>query len=113
MMVLFAWEDELLHLFSDTMLGAYIRRDVEDARVWKIGDSKAYSVKLTYDFLFSNSLSSVIDSGTSDFFKKFWVSCVSSKVLAFSWRLMLDRLPTRINLPQRHVLSEVQQRCCV
>lgn len=42
---LFAWEEDLLNLFSDTMLGAYIRREVEDVWVWKIGDNKVYSNK--------------------------------------------------------------------
>lgn len=37
-------------------------------------------------------------------FRKIWESPASSKVIAFSWQLLLDRIPTRVNLAMRRIL---------
>ena len=39
-------------------------------------------------------------------FRSFWKCDVSSKVLIFSWRLILDRLPTHVALVRRGVMVE-------
>lgn len=39
-------------------------------------------------------------------FRSFWKCDVSSKVLTFSWRLILDKLPTRVALVRRGIMVE-------
>lgn len=110
---LFAWEDEALWLFSATMDGAYLCRDKDDVWIWLVGNSNFFTVKATYDLLLSLSLSHNPVSGMSGIFKNFWISCVPSKVLAFSWQLLLDRLPSRVNLFIRQVILDPSQCVCV
>lgn len=45
-------------------------------------------------------------------FKQVWKSPAPSKVVALSWKLLLDRILTRINLSRRHAIpQEVSLRC--
>jgi hypothetical protein len=45
-------------------------------------------------------------------FESIWDSKAPLKVVAFSWKLLLDRIPTRRNLARRNCLSpEVSSRC--
>lgn len=45
---LFSWEEELMDLFTDTMKGAFIFRELVDEWIWKVGNDKVYTVKLAY-----------------------------------------------------------------
>lgn len=107
------WEEEIYNMLYDTMLGVVISRDLEDEWVWKIGNLKVYSVRSAYDFLLENS--PIFLSFPRDFvlFKKFWKNCVPRKVLTFSWQLILDRLPTCLNLHHRHVIMDPEHCRCV
>lgn len=111
--LMFTWEEELLEMFIATMEGAYIRRELDDEWLWKIGISKAYSVNSAYDFLVSQSLMVNQPIELSFLFNNFWSGCVLSKVLAFSWQLLQDRIPTRLNLFRRNVLNDIHQCTCV
>jgi len=42
-----------------------------------------------------------------------WKSGTPSKVLAFAWTLLLDRIPTRVNLAIRGVLNADASKSCV
>ena len=46
-------------------------------------------------------------------FSQIWKSPAHLKVVAFSWRLFLDRIPTRVNLHVRNVLPSDAQLACV
>jgi hypothetical protein len=39
------------------------------------------------------------------FFEKFWNKLVPSKISTFAWKVVLDRIPTRVNLLRRGVSS--------
>lgn len=49
----------------------------------------------------------------SNLFRKFWSCCARNKVLAFSWKLLLDRLPTCMNLIRRHAIPISHPCICV
>lgn len=100
-------------MFTNTMEIVSICSDRKDAWVWMVGNSKEYSVKPTYDLLLSKRMSLNILTGPNEIFKKFWLSCAPTKILAFSWQLLLDRLPIRVNLHQRHIIPDVTLCCCV
>lgn len=42
-----------------------------------------------------------------------WKSDLPSKVLIFSWRLLMDKLPTRLNLHRKGVLTSHLELSCV
>lgn len=81
---LFVWEEDIQKIFLDTMVAVVMTMDVEDAWVWKIGNSKVYTISSVYEFLLANSplFSSIVDEST--LFKSFWISSVPRKALAFS-----------------------------
>lgn len=81
--------------------------------MWKLDISKAFTVKTSYDFLlFQPRLIGTHPAG-SVLFKNYWVSYVPCKVLAFSWKLLWDWLPTYSNLLHRNVFTAQQMRGCV
>lgn len=43
---------------------------------------------------------------------KLWKSSAPSKVVAFSWLAIIDRIPTRSNLDRRHALAPGEPREC-
>lgn len=46
-------------------------------------------------------------------FGEVWKRPAPSKVIVFSWSLLLDRIPTRLNLAFRHALDPGASRLCV
>jgi hypothetical protein len=46
-------------------------------------------------------------------FKQIWESPAPSKVIAFSWQFLYDRIPTRCNLDYHHVLAPEAPKDCV
>lgn len=71
-----------------------------------------FSVKSCYNLLESLCL---LESGVSDdkemVFENLWNSPAPSKVVAFSWTLLLDRVSTRGNLAMRRISGEDVSIC--
>lgn len=59
----------------------------------------------------------LVEEGPNDLhhrlFSNLWKSPAPSKVVAFSWMAMLDRIPTRSNLLLRNVLNQGGVSMCV
>lgn len=66
---------------------------------WRHKDG--YFVKACYDVI---SLVGNLDQISSKLFKSLWRQKVPSKIALFCWRLILNRLPTIINLARRGIL---------
>jgi hypothetical protein len=84
-----------------------------DDWIWKLDPEEGFSVKSAYE-----ALSGIRDVNTySDFeleiFSGVWESPAPSKVVAFSWQLFHDRLPTKDNLVRRGVLQHHLGGNCV
>lgn len=78
-----------------------------DVWVWEADSSGHYSARSAYSMM-----REVLYEGTEDSaFEELWKVKAPSKVLAFAWRLLRDRLPTRANLHKRQV--EVNDRRCL
>lgn len=45
--------------------------------------------------------------------ERLWSIVVPSIINAFGWSLLQDKLPTRVKLWRRNVISDVHQQCCV
>jgi hypothetical protein len=87
---------------------------VEDRWVWIPDDGGVFSVKSAYAILEKLFLE---EGGVSVFnewiFSLLWKSPAPSKVVAFLWSLLLDRIPTRANLDIRHILDPDSSLLCV
>jgi len=109
----FLWEvnliDNLMTLLEGVILGTE-----EDRWEWIPDESGTFSVKSSYTVL---ELISLLDDDLSPlekgFFSLLWKSPAPSKVVAFSWSLLLDCIPTRSNLAICNILNPDAPLVCV
>ena len=95
---LFVWEMDLL---DDLLVVAsrVSRVTREDVWFWTHSPIGHYSVKLAYSNLIKGLPASGIHAGVVlQAVSRVWTSWAPSKVVVFSWQLLLDRIPTRSNL---------------
>jgi len=101
---LFVWENELVtELLVD--LDGFRGTLEEDVWWWRLEESGFFSVKSMYKKLEVLMLEeSTILEEQGVVFDSIWKSPAPSKVVAFSWKLLHDRIPSKVNLAYRHVL---------
>jgi hypothetical protein len=103
--------DLLLHLLE--LLRHVSLSHMEDSWVCTIGGEGVYTVKDGYYFLANTFLPEVggydVDGSIV---KRVWESYAPTKVVIFSWQLLLERLPTRGNLFRRGLLQSPAQSLC-
>jgi hypothetical protein len=110
---LFVWEGELLVQLLELLRHINLSL-VDDSWKCEIGADGEYSVKDGYFFLAQNFLPPRVWNGVDgSVVKRVWVSLAPSKIVIFSWQLLLQRLPTRANLSRRRVLCPPSQSVCV
>lgn len=110
---LFVWESDLLV----EMLGVVTRNshtNKDDRWVWAYSSDGRYSVKSAYGHLLSRLPGTDAPVGEAlQAVSRVWKSGAPSKVVVFSWQLILDRIPTRLNLSHRGVPLPVGGLGCV
>ncbi|RHN40206.1 putative reverse transcriptase zinc-binding domain-containing protein [Medicago truncatula] len=110
---LFEWEKErLLELLG--RLEGVVLRYWADIWVWKPDKEGVFSVNSCY-FLLQNLrlLEDRLSYEEEVIFRELWKSKAPAKVLAFSWTLFLDRIPTMVNLGKRRLLRVEDSKRCV
>lgn len=86
----------------------------EDRWRWKLEDNESFSVKSLYHKLEGRGLGEVVrPEGERRVFRHIWKVAAPSKVRAFVWKSLLDRIPTRINLEKRNCLPPGVGSNCV
>lgn len=86
----------------------------EDFWNWKPEDNGFYSVHSMYRKLEEGMLEEEnLSERESKIFAQIWKSPAPLKVVAFSWKLLHDRIPTRLNLLRRHSLPPDTSVNCV
>jgi hypothetical protein len=107
------WEEELLISLMEDMEGARWF-DKEDEWRWKLEDNGIYSVSSAYlkleEVVLQEDLWGVEEKRV---FENMWRSPAPSKVIAFGWRALLNRIPTRDNLALRNALPQEVSSLCV
>jgi hypothetical protein len=100
---LFVWEQNLLQQLI-IVLPPLVLSGEEDAWRWRLEDDGVFSVKSVY-LLLGNIFAMEPEFGTQELrvFNNIWKSPVPSKVIAFAWKLLRNRIPTRVNLLHRGV----------
>jgi len=81
---------------------------------WKPEKDGVFSVKSCYMLLLNLfNIEAPLNDVEKMIFREIWKSKAPAKVLAFSWTLMLDRIPTKINLAKRSLIGEDESKRCV
>jgi hypothetical protein len=110
---LFVWEDSLVTRLR-ALLSQVILSTGTDLWWWKADPEGVFSVKSAYSLLFAE-LSEMVDLGgrVNPVFDLIWKSPAPSKLIAFSWQLIHNRIPTKDNLARRGILGGVTHENCV
>jgi hypothetical protein len=109
---LFQWEEDLvMQLF--VLLDPVLLNFEVDRWCWKINPVDGFSVKSAFDFLVDLESEPNRSEFELEVFAKIWESPAPSKVIALSWRLLYDLLPTKDNLRSRGVVQNpMDGNCC-
>ncbi|XP_024640483.1 uncharacterized protein [Medicago truncatula] len=101
---LFVWEETLLHSLLGELDG-FVRTNVEDRWRWRLDEVKDFKVKSLYVKLEKGEVGERVHSDDENIvFQNIWKVGVPSKVTAFMWKALLDKIPTRGNLEIRRCL---------
>lgn len=100
----FLWENNLIVNLLAT-LHSVILGEEEDKWLWLPEESGVYSVSSSYRALEELVVHEALTEDEVHVFTLLWNSPVPSKVVAFSWMALLDRIPTYSNLALRHSLA--------
>jgi hypothetical protein len=110
---LFSWEEDLLHCLQQSLDQTRLSSD-SDLWWWKPESDGEFTVKSTYSLLF-REVYSAVEYGNIEkrVFHQLWRSPAPSKLIAFSWQLTHNRIPTRDNLVSRGIIKGVDSTGCV
>ena len=92
-------EIEMAVSFLSDVTHSTIQAHKGDQWEWKADPSGQYTVKSAYLVLWEE-LSEQQQDGA---FEELWKLKLPSKFVIFAWRLIRDRLPTRVNLNRRQI----------
>lgn len=103
----------LLSLMED-LEGVRLLSNQVDVWRWKLEEMGVFSVSSAYKKLEGLVLREVLwREDEKGVFAKLWKSPAPSKVVAFAWRVLLNRIPTKGNLVLRNVLATGDNSLCV
>lgn len=110
---LFVWEEDLVDAMLEDLNG-FVFSDVEDDWRWSLEEDGTFSVKSMYSKLETLMVrEESLDELERRVFKHIWKSPAPSKVVVFSWKLLHDRIPTKINLAIRNCFPPDTSYECV
>ncbi|KAH1228046.1 hypothetical protein GmHk_10G028129 [Glycine max] len=85
--------------FLEETIGLAVQQQGADSWVWKQDSSEIYSTRTAYKFL----LGEIRGESEDGSFSLLWKLKIPPKAKVFTWRLIKDRLPTKMNLRGRQV----------
>ncbi|MCH79472.1 putative non-LTR retroelement reverse transcriptase [Trifolium medium] len=96
----------------DLLLDFSLQPNSSDKWCWVPGVFGLFSVKSCYNILLANRQGVDLDPDMLNAIRKLWLNDIPSKVAVFGWRLLQERLPTRLALHNRNILLNVQDLAC-
>jgi len=110
---LFEWKNELVSSLWARLEGVVLGEG-SDVWAWRADKEGVFSVKSCYSLIQNLSSSEgVLNLDEELIFRDLWRSKAPTKVLAFSWTLLLDRIPSKVNLAKRRSLGLKESKRCV
>jgi hypothetical protein len=107
----FQWEQEL-NVQLILCIASFQPSDVDDVWLWRDNLEEGLTVKSCYNQLSGDtSLNNLTDTTGSFVFANVWKCAAPSKVCAFSWLLLLDRIQTKDDLWRRRMIDDQQIMC--
>ncbi|CAJ2634841.1 unnamed protein product [Trifolium pratense] len=106
-------EQQQVLALKGLLAGFFCSESEPDHWRWIPDVNGRFSVKSCYSFLLSLNQASTLETKAAEAFTRLWKSDVPSKIIVFGWRLLLNRLPTRMALHRRGVLSNPFELSCV
>lgn len=95
-------------------LAGFMFNPLEDSWWWKLEDDGIFSVNSLYKKLIRGGVEDEeLREEENKVLAQIWKSPAPSKVVAFSWKLLLNKLPTRLNLLRRNCSSPESSVLCV
>jgi len=104
---LWAWEEDSMRECIVLVNNVILQDNINDARRWMLDPVHGYSVRETYRFLTIPA-----EPTSENVINNVWHKLVPSKVSLFVWRILQDRIPTKLNLVRRHIL-QLNDNLCV
>ncbi|GKV42304.1 hypothetical protein SLEP1_g49718 [Rubroshorea leprosula] len=106
---LFQWEEEAEKELRKTIDKVKISPGCADRWEWIHSVDGQYSTSTAYAILAKQGR----DEEEEKMSKRVWNPTIPSKVAAFNWKVLMDRIPTRINLFKRGILKDVGEKKCI
>ncbi|MCI07972.1 hypothetical protein A2U01_0029042, partial [Trifolium medium] len=110
---LFVWEEVLRDSLMELLTPIQLANAVDEWRCHYTNGEK-FSVSSLYKYLSGRIIPPI--SWDPELVKELgflWESLAPSKVIVFSWQLLLQRLPTRVNLAKRGIVEHGSNSFCV
>ncbi|MCH94974.1 LINE-1 reverse transcriptase like, partial [Trifolium medium] len=108
---LFVWEEPIKTDFLE-LIHQFVPSESRDKWLWRENREHGFSVNECYVMLQQKfSVRRVMDPVDEFVFTKVWKCGAPSKVCAFSWQLLLNRIQTKDNLCKRRILQQQQTNC--
>ncbi|GKV07527.1 hypothetical protein SLEP1_g19287 [Rubroshorea leprosula] len=101
-----AWEEEKLQQLIGTINHIKPVQNVKDTWRWRPDNEGKYTTRLAYEQLAKKEESTLME------YRNIWSAQVPSKVSAFSWQMLLDKIPTKVNLAKRGIMDVNQGIKC-
>ncbi|GAU31165.1 hypothetical protein TSUD_315900 [Trifolium subterraneum] len=101
-----AWEEEMLGECQSLLLDLFLQAQTPDRWIWQPDLARGYSVRGAYQLLTSHPLDPTVTA-----LDLIWHKQVHVNVSILAWRLLRDRLPTKINLAIRGIITPEAQFC--
>ncbi|GKV27665.1 hypothetical protein SLEP1_g36804 [Rubroshorea leprosula] len=106
---LFEWEAGEVVELERMIEGVKVIQGQPDKWEWIHDKEGHYSTKSAYHILATDQSR---PCGPT-IFKRVWNPSLPTKVSAFNWQLMLDRIPTKVNLLKRGIIKDMEESKCV
>ena len=94
----FVWESDLEQELILLLSRVTLKYNVSDIQVWGKEEPGQFSVTSTYEIL-----SNQVRGHQSEVYKLLWKAKAFPNAVVTAWRVLLDKLPTRVNLNKRRV----------